>query len=64
MLKAHVLAVLLAVFGATSFLVGCDSNDGPVEKAGERLDDAYKDTKDGVKDAADDAGDAIQDATD
>lgn len=63
MLKAHVFAILLAIFGATS-LVGCDSNDGPVESAGERVDDAFDNTKDGVEDAADDAGDAIEDATD
>lgn len=63
MLKAHVFALLLAALGATS-LVGCDANDGPVESAGERVDDAYKNTKDSVKDAADDAGDAIEDATD
>jgi hypothetical protein len=63
MLKAHVFALLLAVFGVTS-LAGCDTNDGPVESAGERVDDAYENTKDGVKDAADNAGDAIDDACD
>ncbi len=62
-MKAHVLALLLAVFGATS-LVGCDANDGPVESAGESVDNAYEKTKDGVKDAADNAGDALDDACD
>ncbi|HSX85243.1 MAG TPA: hypothetical protein VLE50_07530 [Cellvibrio sp.] len=62
MLKAHVFALLLAVFGVTA-LSGCD-NDGPMENAGERADDAYENTKDSVEDAADDAGDAIDDATD
>lgn len=62
MFKAHVFALLLAVFGVTA-LSGCD-NDGPMENAGERADDAYENTKDSVEDAADDAGDAIDDATD
>lgn len=60
MLKAHVFALLLAVFGVTS-LAGCDTNDGPVESAGERVDNAYEKTKDGVKDAADDACDNLTD---
>lgn len=34
-------------------LSGCDSNDGPMEKAGQKVDDTV-----------DDAGDKIDDATD
>lgn len=34
-------------------LSGCDSNDGPVEKAGQSIDDSV-----------DDAGDKLDDATD
>lgn len=62
MLKAHVFAMLLAVFGVTA-LAGCD-NDGPMESAGERADEAYENTKDGVEDAAEETGDAVEDATD
>jgi len=56
MLKAHVLAIFLALFGVTS-LVGCDSNDGPVESAGERVDDAADDTGDALEDACEKATD-------
>ena len=43
MLKARIFAILLATFGALS-LAGCD-NDGPAENAGERMDNAYENTK-------------------
>lgn len=34
-------AVLAALFASSAlFLAGCDSNDGPVEKAGEKVDEA------------------------
>ena len=62
MLKVHVFALLLAVLGVTA-LSGCD-NDGPMENAGERVDEGYENTKDSMEDAAEDAGDSIEDATD
>lgn len=54
-------ALLLAIFSIGSFtIVGCESNDGPMEEAGEKVDEAADD----VKDAADDIGDGIEDAAD
>ena len=32
--------ILAALFAFSALLVGCDSNDGPVEKAGEKVDEA------------------------
>ena len=51
-------AALAAV--PTVGLVGCDDNDGPLERAGERADDAADD----VGDAVVDAGEVILDAVD
>ena len=33
---------LAALFASSSLLVACDSNDGPVEKAGEKVDEAVE----------------------
>lgn len=33
-------AALAALFAFSALLAGCDSNDGPVEKAGEKVDEA------------------------
>ena len=52
--KLRISVVTLALlFGASLSLAACDNNDGPMEEAGEAMDDA-----------ADDMGDAIEDATD
>lgn len=51
------LAVLIAAL--TVGLAGCEK-EGPMERAGEKLDDATEE----VKDAAEEAGDEIEDATD
>ena len=51
--KLRVSVVTIALmFGASIGLSACDNNDGPMEEAGEAMDDA-----------ADDMGDAIDDAT-
>lgn len=46
-----ILACLLIPM-STTFL-GCDANDGPAEKAGEKLDEAGEEIKDEVDDATD-----------
>ncbi|MBC6904325.1 hypothetical protein DWB84_02425 [Saccharophagus sp. K07] len=57
MAKAYTLALMLALFGATSFsLVGCD-RDGPMEKAGEKVDRAAENTGDAIEDACEKATD-------
>jgi hypothetical protein len=45
------LFVLMLLMGSLPGIQACDSNDGPLENAGEAIDDA-----------ADDAGDAIEEA--
>ncbi|MCK0154698.1 hypothetical protein MWU49_13340 [Alcanivorax sp. S6407] len=35
-------ATLAAIFSLSALLVACDSNDGPVEKAGEKVDEAVE----------------------
>lgn len=53
------LARLLLILIIGSFaVVGCDTNDGPAEEAGESLDDAG----DEMEDMANDAGNAMEDA--
>jgi len=48
--KLMLLVIALAYSGAT--LTACD-NEGPLEKAGEKADEAVNDAKRAVKDAAD-----------
>lgn len=35
-------AALAAIFASTALLAACDSNDGPVEEAGEKVDEAVE----------------------
>jgi len=56
----------IAVLGTLAFastpafvVVGCDSNDGVVENAGEKIDDAVDDAGDAIDDAADEVEDAV-----
>lgn len=35
-------AALAAIFASSALLAACDSNDGPVEKAGEKVDEAME----------------------
>ncbi|MEE3319490.1 MAG: hypothetical protein VX258_02270 [Pseudomonadota bacterium] len=35
-------AALAAIFASTALLVACDTNDGPVEEAGEKVDEAVE----------------------
>ena len=45
------LWLMLATGGA--MLSGCDENDGPLEQAGEKADEAIKDAERAVEDATD-----------
>jgi len=53
------LLLSIAVLSCGLVTTGCESNDGPMEKMGESLDDATED----IKDAADDVKDSVKDAT-
>jgi hypothetical protein len=51
-MKKTLIAIAFA-FGGFGTLAACDSNDGPLEEAGEELDDAAEDAADEVEDATD-----------
>ena len=50
-------------FAAAMGLPACEEQ-GPLEEAGEEVDDALDDAADSIDDAVDDAADKIDDATD
>ena len=67
---AKLLFALLFAGGVTFATSGCDDDDGPAERTGEKMDraaddvdDAARDAGDKIDDAADDAKDDIKDAT-
>jgi hypothetical protein len=49
---------LLTVGGAA--LTACDDHDGPVENAGEEIDEAVDNTGDGVEDLGEDIDEAVE----
>jgi hypothetical protein len=53
----------LLAFGALALGAGCHSDrnddDGPMENAGEKLDQAGRDTRDAAKEVGDDVEDAV-----
>ena len=51
-------AILIAIVSTLGF-VGCESNDGPAEDAGETLDEAAENTADAVEDACEDAKEGV-----
>jgi outer membrane murein-binding lipoprotein Lpp len=59
------LKQLVLVLTALAMLVlaGCKDKKGPMQKAGEKVDQAAEATGDAVKDAVEKTGDAIKDAT-
>jgi hypothetical protein len=52
------LFVLMLLLGSLTGLQACDSNDGPLEDAGEAIDDAADDVGDAVEEACEDATDS------
>ncbi|MFG0251125.1 MAG: hypothetical protein ACF8OB_19750 [Phycisphaeraceae bacterium JB051] len=56
--------LLMMMFALGSLaLVGCD-NDGPMENAGEAVDEAVEDMGDAAEEAGNDIEDAVDDAQD
>jgi len=47
------LAMVFASAIIATSLSACDSNDGPMEEAGEKVDEGYGEVMDSVEDAAD-----------
>lgn len=63
MRKSRLLATLVLGGVLGTGLVACEQK-GPAERAGEKLDDAAKDVKQGVEKAGDKVEDAAQDVKD
>jgi hypothetical protein len=60
-LRARAIALLLT---AMSFgIAGCEK-DGPLEEAGEAIDEGIEDAREGVEDAAEEVEDAAEEAED
>ncbi len=64
-------SIIAASLVTTLFLAGCDSNDGPIEKAAENVDEAVDDMTgqdptlgENIDKSLDQAGDAIADTVD
>ncbi len=57
-------AALAAIFASTALLAACDSNDGPVEKAGEKVDEAVEsmDPKGPMEEMGEDLDNAVDNA--
>lgn len=61
----RVTLLLAALLGlATVGLAACDSSDGPMEQAGEQVDDAVEEAGDAAEDARDEVEDAVNEAQD
>lgn len=53
-LNIFIIAIL-----ATLSLTACDTNEGPVEEAGESIDQSIEDAGDATEDTADDVEDSL-----
>jgi len=49
---------LMLLLSSLSVLQACDNNDGPLEEAGETIDEAADDVGDAVEEACEDATDS------
>lgn len=57
--------LIAAILGLTTItLAACDSDDGPAEKAGKKIDNATDDVSDSADNAADNASDKADDMKD
>ncbi|SFK05965.1 hypothetical protein [Methylophaga sulfidovorans] len=56
--------LIMFAFTGVGLLAACDSDDGPAEKMGEKIDNTVEDAGNAIDNAADDAGDAIEDSAD
>jgi len=54
LLNVHTLLIACLLLPTSFTFLGCDTNDGPAEKAGEDLDEAGEEIKDEVDDATTD----------
>jgi len=60
MKSIHTVSLLFAC----GLLAGCPDNDGPLEEAGEEIDEAADEVGDDIEDAAEEVEDEVDDAND
>jgi len=60
----NLLLTSLAAAAIALGAAGCDTDDGPMEEAGKKLDESYQDTVASMEEAAEETGDKIEDAAD
>lgn len=63
-MKVLTLAPVFALILAGTVLTSCESNDGPAEKAGEKIDNAVESTSENIDNAVENTGEAIEEAGD
>jgi predicted small secreted protein len=63
-MKALNLVPIIALVLAGNVLTGCESNDGPAEKAGEKIDNAIEDTSEKIDNTVEETGEEIEEAAD
>lgn len=63
-MKALSLVSIMALILAGNVLTGCESNDGPAEKAGEKIDNAMENTSEKIDSAIEKTGEEIEEADD
>lgn len=63
-MKALSLVSIMALILAGNVLTGCESNDGPAEKAGEKIDNAMENTSEKIDSAIEKTDEEIEEADD
>jgi len=62
MMRWFKLLLVMLMIGVSAFgVVGCDSNDGPAEEAGETVDEAAEEAQEGAEGALNDLKDRTED---
>jgi hypothetical protein len=67
MKKTWIVQLVIAsslLLGATACKKKAHNNEGPMESAGEEIDETAKDASDATEEAAEDTGDKVEEATD
>ncbi len=63
-MKTLTLLPIVALILTGTALIGCESNDGPAEKAGQKIDNAVESTGEKIDNAVENTGEAIEEAGD
>ncbi len=59
----NLLPIIVLIF-AGNVLTGCESNEGPAEEAGEKIDNAVENTGETIDSAVEETGEEIEEAGD